>query len=256
MAFLPALITARGVPLRRDIVCTYSVVPTPGQTCEGLSQTWGLDVDRFRELNPDAQCPDLDSSKEYCVIGTVTSSPTTTTTTSTTTNPTTTSEPTPPTTTTTTKTTATTTKSASDHDPTIPGLAGDCDKFYQIVSGDQCDLVEKKNGISDSQFKQWNSQINDQCSNLWLGYYVCVHVPGATTTSTSPGGSSPTNGPSLQMPGIVDNCKTFHMVVSGDNCYNIQAKYNISLDQILAWNSQVNHECTNLWADYYICVGV
>lgn len=88
----------------------------------------------------------------------------------------------------------------------------------------------------------------------WLDYYVCVHVPGATTTS--PGGSAPTSGPPPQTPGIVSNCKSFHKVAAGDNCYDIQQKYHISLSQILKWNGEVNDGCTNLWAGYNICVGV
>ena len=55
------------------------------------------------------------------------------------------------------------------------------------------------------------------CSNLWLGYYVCVGVPGAATTSSA----TPTPTPSCpqpQMPNIVSNCKKCRLVQSGDTC--------------------------------------
>ena len=94
-----------------------------------------------------------------------------------------------------------------------------------------------------------------ECSNLWLDYYVCVHVKGATTTA--PGNPEPTNGgPTPQMPGIVANCKKFHLVASGDSCYDLQTKYSVTLAQLLEWNTEVNDACTNMWGDYYICVGV
>lgn len=35
-----------------------------------------------------------------------------------------------------------------------------CDKFYKVASGDQCDVIETLYGISDNQFKEWNSEIN------------------------------------------------------------------------------------------------
>lgn len=42
----------------------------------------------------------------------------------------------------------------------MPGLAANCDNFHKITSGDQCDVIETKYGISDAQFKSWNSEIN------------------------------------------------------------------------------------------------
>lgn len=85
------------------------------------------------------------------------------------------------------------------------------------------------------------------CSNLWLGYYVCVHVPGATQAPT---------GPQPQMPGIVDKCNKFRKVESGDSCYSLNQAADITLKQFLAWNPKVNDGCTNLWKGYYVCVGV
>lgn len=93
-----------------------------------------------------------------------------------------------------------------------------------------------------------------ECSNLWLNYYVCVHVhvhvhvPGAEPP--------PSTGPEPQMPGIVDNCKDYHKIVSGDNCYNMGQTYDFTLSQFLKWNTDVNDTCSNLWAGYYVCVGV
>lgn len=77
-----------------------------------------------------------------------------------------------------------------------------------------------------------------------------------TTTPGIPTPTSEPSGPTPQMPGIVDNCNSYHEVVSGDNCYIIEQKYNISLAQFLMWNTEVDDACSNLWEDYYVCVGV
>jgi hypothetical protein len=80
------------------------------------------------------------------------------------------------------------------------------------------------------------------CSNLWLGYYICVHVPGATTTA--PGTPEPTDGsgsgPVPQLLGIVDNCDEFYKVTSGDTCDSITKAYGISTAQFKSWNTGVD----------------
>ncbi|KAG2016846.1 hypothetical protein GB937_006048 [Aspergillus fischeri] len=173
-----------------------------------------------------------------CVIGTVSDDPEPTTTTPSTTL---------------TTTTSTTTTSSSPYQPTQPGLAANCDKFHLVASGDQCDTIEAKYGITDAQFKAWNPSINAQCTNLWLDYYVCVHVPGATMIS--PPQPTPT-GPEPQMPGIVSNCAKFYQVKSGDSCWSIDNAAGITLAQFRSWNTQIDENCTNLWVDYYVCIGV
>ncbi|KAK4107828.1 carbohydrate-binding module family 50 protein [Canariomyces notabilis] len=229
---LPGLVTmvsAQAVS-GRDVDCMFFTSPTSHDaTCETFAAAWGLSVDDLTKLNPGIVCPGLDTSKAYCVIGTVTEDPAQT--------PTTTSAPSP------------------SNSPAMPGLAENCDRFYKVASGDQCDIIAQKHGITTSQFLTWNSFINAECSNLWLGYYVCVHVPGATTTSS--GSSQPTgqpSEPSPQMPGVVNNCKTFYLVKSGDSCWSIYTAAGITFDQLRSWNTQIDEGCTNLWLGYYICI--
>jgi hypothetical protein len=226
-------------------------------------------IDDLKKLNPGITCPSLDTSKSYCVIGTVNDDdpPSTTLTTSTTTTQaptTTTTEPTP------------------SNSPTMPGIADNCDGFYKVSSGDQCDTIAQKHSISMAQFKSWNSEINDgtclftfslcedhwnqsnrhpiiliDCTNLWLDYYVCVHVPGATTTmQESPQPTDEPSGPTPQMPGIVDNCKSFHLIKDDGNCWSIYTDAGITLEQFRSWNKEVDAGCTNLWLGYYVCIGV
>ncbi|KAJ5591397.1 hypothetical protein N7450_005369 [Penicillium hetheringtonii] len=232
----------------RAVECDFATAPDSGATCASFASSWGLSVADLQKLNPGITCPKLDASKSYCVIGTATDEPSSTsTTTSKTTTTTTTSK------TTTSKTT--TTQPAASHEPTMPGIVSNCDGFYQVASGDQCDTIAAKYGISEAQFKSWNTQVDAKCSNLWLDYYVCVHVPGATTT-TAPKPTSEPSGPTPQMPGIVSNCKTYHLIKDGDSCYSINTAAKITLAQFRSWNTQVDASCSNLWLGYYVCIGV
>ncbi|EAW22090.1 LysM peptidoglycan-binding domain-containing protein [Aspergillus fischeri NRRL 181] len=138
--------------------------------------------------------------------------------------------------------------------PKLPGIVDNCDEFYKVSSGDTCDSITKAHGISTTQFKSWNTGIDDNCTNLWLDYYVCVHIPGATT-SQPPKPTEP-SGPTPQMPGIVNNCKSFHLIQSGDSCWSIYTNAGIIFEQFRAWNTQVDAACSNLWLGYYVCVGV
>ncbi|KAA8649671.1 hypothetical protein EYZ11_013425 [Aspergillus tanneri] len=211
---------------RRAVECDFFTTADVGATCSSFANSWGLSVDALQQLNPGITCPNLDTSKSYCVIGTVTDDPPSTTR----------------------ATTTTTTEPAPSNSPTMPGIAKNCDGFYKVSSGDQCDTIATKHGISVAHFRSWNSEINDD-------YYVCVHVPGAATTSQGPKPTKPP-GPTPQMPGIVDNCKSFHLIKDGDNYCSIYTNVGITFAQFRAWNREINEACSNLWLGYYVCVGV
>lgn len=58
------------------------------------------------------------------------------------------------------------------------------------------------------------------------------------------------------MPEIVYNCKAFHRVVTGDSCWSIYTDAGITFEQFREYNTQVDSDCSNLWAGYYVCIGV
>lgn len=89
------------------------------------------------------------------------------------------------------------------------------------------------------------------CTNLLLGYYICVGVPGATSTPTAT-----STAPSPEMPSIVSNCDAFYLVQSGDSCVVIETTYGITQAEFLSWNPYFDSACDNLGLDYYVCVGV
>ncbi|KOS19721.1 hypothetical protein ESCO_001355 [Escovopsis weberi] len=183
LALLPELLAARAVGnVRRSVECGFGVAANPGDTCDSFATNWGISVDQLKTLNPGLDCDNFGSQDTYCIVGTVTpdapgeSSTTTSTTSSSSTSTTTTS-------TTTTSTTSKATSSAAQPaptsntpSPTQPGIADNCDKYHKVVSGDGCGAIEAQYGISNDQFSQWNPNIDSQCSNLWVDYYVCVGV--------------------------------------------------------------------------------
>lgn len=157
---VPGLACALSKP---TIECSFTTAASPGDTCGSLADAWGLSVESLQQLNPGITCPGLDTSKSYCVIGTVNDdvpSTTLTTTMSMTTTP----KASGPTTT-------TSTVSAPTNSPTMPGIVRNCDGFHKVSSGDHCDTIAQAYGISTAQLLSWNSEIDDSekhLSNLFL----------------------------------------------------------------------------------------
>ncbi|KAL3954153.1 hypothetical protein ACCO45_012109 [Purpureocillium lilacinum] len=246
LALLPELLAARYVRnARRGVDCTFATGANPGDTCDSFASNWGISVEQLKSLNPGVDCGKFDGTKEYCVLGDENNEEPTKASTSSKVVQTTSTKTTPPPT----KTTA-----ANGHEPTQPGLAENCDKFHKVVDGDSCDDIEAKAGISHAQFAKWNPYINGKCSNLWLDYYVCVHVPGATTTA--PGPKPTDDGHSPTQPGIAKNCDKYHKIVSGDQCDAIESQNKITHEQFLKWNPAIDSNCSNLLIDFYVCVHV
>jgi hypothetical protein len=48
----------------------------------------------------------------------------------------------------------------------MPGIAENCDAFYLILSGDQCDSIASRHSITVDQLKSRNSEINDSLPSL------------------------------------------------------------------------------------------
>ncbi|PKX91504.1 uncharacterized protein P174DRAFT_462047 [Aspergillus novofumigatus IBT 16806] len=182
-----------------------------------LSHHTGLSINGLQLLNPSITCPGLDTSKLYYMIGTITDNGLGTTLTTTIS-------------TTTTRTT-TTTLSALTHSLTMPGIIDNYNSFYKISSGNQCDTIAKAHSISIAQLRSWNSEINNNCSNLWLDYYICIHVPSIITMLL--GALTPTSNPSGPTP-------------YGDSCWSIYTKVGVILTQLCEWNIGLNAACSNL----------
>lgn len=87
-----------------------------------------------------------------------------------------------------------------------------------------------------------------------------VTTPSQPTATMTPTPTGPDNGittPEPAQAGMVDNCNRFYHVEQYDYCYAIAAEFNVTPAQLAEWNTDIGGEaCTNLWAGYYICVGV
>ncbi|KAH7066518.1 LysM domain-containing protein [Paraphoma chrysanthemicola] len=144
-------------------------------------------------------------------------------------------------------------------------MVPNCNGFYLVKAGDGCYDIAAANSISLDQFYQWNPYVGTDCARLWSGYNVCIRTIGFTAptsstfktstipaTTTKPASTTPT--PVQQ--GMVAGCKKFYKVVSGDGCWDIANNNKIALDDFYKWNPAVKTDCSGLWAQYYVCIGI
>ena len=134
-------------------------------------------------------------------------------------------------------------------------MAKNCNKFYDVASGDTCAAVATKYDISLTNFYAWNPAVGSTCAALELKVYVCVGV-SATSKTTAKVTSTGISTPSPIQTGMTKSCKKFYDVASGDTCAAIATKYDISLTNFYAWNPAVGSTCAALELKVYVCVGV
>ncbi|KAH6970281.1 hypothetical protein DER45DRAFT_582383 [Fusarium avenaceum] len=60
--------------------------------------------------------------------------------------------------------------------PLQPGIVDGCNKWHYVDNGDGCYSIAEKYHIKLADFYTWNSKVGNDCSGLWLHYYVCVGV--------------------------------------------------------------------------------
>ncbi|EAW07585.1 LysM peptidoglycan-binding domain-containing protein [Aspergillus clavatus NRRL 1] len=216
-----------------------------GDTCEQISLKFAISAALFMKINPsiDQDCSSLPPGVYYCVFPTAdwnatASGNTTTTTTST--------YVTPPA-------------------PTPTGTTQYCYAWHVVVTGDQCSTLQAVFGISFTQLRTWNPQLNADCTNLLLNEAYCVKGDSGsrpTSVSVTPTSASATPTPtSVPAPGptqtgIPANCNKWAMQANGVFCYDMAAKAGISLDELYKLNPALNGDCSGLWAGHAYCIGV
>lgn len=148
--------------------------------------------------------------------------------------------------------------------PTQGGLTPDCQRFYQVQSGDFCQgIVDQYGTFTLSQFYTWNPAVGNTCGGLQTGFFVCVGVAGtptmrptSTTTSARPTTTDPLR-PSPTQAGLTPDCRRFYLVQPGDFCQGIVDRYRaFTLSQFYSWNPAVGNTCGGLQAGFHVCVGV
>ena len=229
--------TQSGVPA--DCSNFHKVIK--GDTCPNIEATYGISADEFAAWNPSigSNCLSLLTGYYVCVgvpgaTSTIVSiAPSTSASKSTIT--------TSMTSTTTTSQSTSASPSSAVPSPLQPGTLSSCTSYHKVVSGDTCSAIETAAGITAAEFAAWNSGVDSSCSNIYVGYYLCIGGGPAVTSST----------PSPLQPGTISTCKTFHKVVSGDTCMAIENAAGITATQFATWNTGVNADCTNIDVGYY-----
>lgn len=200
--------------------CTKTYTVASGDSCWQIATNNGLQEPVFESYNPGIDCTALQIGQVVCVnTGSVASTIATTTTT---------------------KTTATTTLATS-----VPSSSTFvCSKTYTVISGDNCYAIATNLGMAEPVFESYNPGIN--CALLQVGQVVCTGGSYTTATKTSTSATA--------TPTSTYGCTKTHVIGSTEYCYSIAQNANISLDQLLSYNT--NLSCNNLKPGTSLCVAV
>ncbi|KAF5574929.1 Autolysin [Fusarium subglutinans] len=133
-----------------------------------------------------------------------------------------------------------------------PGMTTSCNKFHEVKKSTTCASIQDYYKVTMEQIAKWNPAVGSKCTALWAGYNVCVGVIGQKPSPTKPGNGVKT--PSPVQDGVIKSCKKFHMVQKTTTCASIQNYYKITMAQLYKWNPAIGAKCTNLWANYNVCV--
>ncbi|KAG8935162.1 hypothetical protein FRC01_007395 [Tulasnella sp. 417] len=107
--------------------------------------------------------------------------------------------------------------------------ANTCARSYEVQSGDTCDGISAANNVSTYQLYTLNTDINDSCSNLWVGQTLCLGLSEG-------------------------DCQTTYVVESGDYCWLIATNHGIDTETLLSNNPQVSSDCSNIYPGEVLCV--
>ncbi|TFK47429.1 hypothetical protein OE88DRAFT_1738720 [Heliocybe sulcata] len=104
-----------------------------------------------------------------------------------------------------------------------------CSRFYTVASGDTCDAISAKEGVSTYQLAFVNQgTIDATCQNLYVGESLCLGIVG-------------------------QDCGSVHVFYSGDSCTEVEDSTGVSLSTLLANNPNINAGCTNVYPGEVIC---
>ncbi|KAK2764377.1 hypothetical protein FQN54_009071 [Arachnomyces sp. PD_36] len=175
--------------------------------------------------------------------------------------------------------------------PLAKGTLNNCTVYaeYQNTTkpeyDNSCNTLAYFYGVTMGEIQEWNPSLSSNATDCAIlpGYRYCV-VNGDTSTPTTTGNSStptptptPTGDPTTTVPsttgstttvptgsptpspvqeGIAEDCGEYYFVEKDDGCQDIADEYEISLDDFYKWNPAVEDDCSKLFPDYYVCVGV
>ncbi|KAL4790494.1 hypothetical protein BDV19DRAFT_394063 [Aspergillus venezuelensis] len=147
-------------------------------------------------------------------------------------------------------------KGGSATGPTVSDVVSGCTYWANdIAAYDTCAALQDYFGITVEQLAAWNPSLSSSDCMLVVGNSYCVeapHVPPpSSTTTTSTTKTTSSGGPSSTQTGLEPSCDEFHLVATGDACFDLAVEYGISLQQFHNWNPAVGTTCSGLQAGYY-----
>lgn len=152
------------------------------------------------------------------------------------------------------------------------GISSDCNRWI-VANNTQaaCWKLANDAKISTQRLFELNPVLGTAgefcATRVWLGYYYCIATPG-DGTSPSPTkpitSATPTTGPAKPtqtQSGIDPNCNSFAQAPeTGASCWSIANGAGIDLADFYKWNTGLGsngENCnTQIWPQYYYCVGV
>jgi hypothetical protein len=164
---------------------------------------------------------------------------------------------------------------AQDTSPGAPvheGQPANCNGWHTVVSGDDCQSVPTKYGITFDNFLKWNPAVSRDClTNFWLGQAYCVRIGTVSSSSKTPTSTTTTSNtktssrpisttttvkedystrhptitfnitsttidmawpPEKTKEGQPNDCVHWHLVAAGDDCKVLTIRYGISMDNL------------------------
>ncbi|KAK3901306.1 hypothetical protein C8A05DRAFT_35026 [Staphylotrichum tortipilum] len=143
--------------------------------------------------------------------------------------------------------------------PKQEGMAAECAKLWLVGPDDTCESIETANGITETQFLQWNPAVGTTaCTNLVRDFYH-QHHDGSKHLNINhtravnlhhhsgdehnhlrwkrPRHCAHTHGCGFE--NMTTSCRRFYFAQSGDGCWAIANSAGINLTNFYAWNPAV-----------------
>ncbi|KAE9373106.1 carbohydrate-binding module family 50 protein [Stipitochalara longipes BDJ] len=142
---------------------------------------------------------------------------------------------------------------------TAAGTTSNCGEYYLVQIADTCSRISIAAGIPVELFEATNPSIDAGCDNLVPDIWYCIHptLNCASTSATSSSITAPLTTqapPAPTPPGTTGSCYSWHVVVSGDTCSQIEQTFGISMAQLVLWNPNLSSTCNNLLLGEAYCV--
>ncbi|RPA84295.1 hypothetical protein BJ508DRAFT_412703 [Ascobolus immersus RN42] len=141
------------------------------------------------------------------------------------------------------------------------GQPVDCESWYVVKGGDQCQFITHKLGISQELLYEYNPSLGANCERLWANYGYCIGtVRNPYVEVPTPTGPPEVGGTPLPtQTGMVEGCKRWTKTEANDNCWYIADRSGVEggEEELVRLNPVLRDVATcseQLWAGYYLCV--